>query len=92
MKVSDLADVLLYYAGAPNAYMSTQRFWGCRRIAGLVECGALAQDIDFCKIPALCDCHLRGVLEDVPIALEDAKKPQPSLAIASGQNMCTVVP
>jgi hypothetical protein len=92
VKVPDLADVLPCYAGVPNAYMSPQRFWGCRRIAGLAECRTLAQDIDFRKIPALGDCHPRGVLEDVRIALEDAKNPQPSLAIASGQHKYVLWP
>jgi hypothetical protein len=87
VKVSELPEVLPLYAGASNAYMSVQRFWGWRRIARLAELGALAQDIDFRKIPELRDSHPLGVLEDVRIALEAARKPQPSLAIASGQNL-----
>jgi hypothetical protein len=87
VKVSELPEVLPLYAGASNAYMSVQRFWGWRRIARLAELGALAQDIDLRKIPELRDSHPLGVLEDVRIALEAARKPQPSLAIASGQNL-----
>jgi hypothetical protein len=87
VKVSDLPEVLPFYAGVSNAYMSVQRFWGWRRIARLAELGTLAVDVDFHKIPALRDSHPLGILEDCRIALEAAGKPQPSLAIASGRGI-----
>jgi hypothetical protein len=87
VKVSELPEILPLYAGVSNAYMSVQRFWGWRRIARLAELGALAQDIDFRKVPELRDSRPLGVLEDCRIALEDARKPQPSLAIASGRGL-----
>ena len=87
VKVSELPEILPFYAGVSNAYMSVQRFCGWRRIARLAELGALAQDSDFRKIPKLRNSPPLGVLEDVRIVLEAARKPQPSLAIASGQNM-----
>ncbi|MDP9437447.1 MAG: hypothetical protein M3P49_01650 [Actinomycetota bacterium] len=67
--------------------MSTQRFWGWRRISRLAECGSLAVDVDFHKVPALAGAHPRGILEDCQIALEASRMPQPSLAIASGRGL-----
>ena len=72
VKVSELPEVLPFYAGVSNVYMSTQRFWGWRRISRLAELGILAVDVDFYRIPALRDSHPRGVLEDCRIALEAA--------------------
>jgi hypothetical protein len=60
----ELAEVLTYYAGRSDVYISTQRFWGWRRIARLAACGALAVDVDFYKVPKLAGAHPLGVLED----------------------------
>jgi hypothetical protein len=60
----ELAEVLPYYAGRSDVYISTQRFWGWRRIARLAACGALAVDVDFYKVPKLAGAHPLGVLED----------------------------
>lgn len=83
----ELAEVLPFYTGQSDVYLSTQRFWGWRRIARLAQCGALAVDVDFYKIAALRDSHPVGVLEDCRIALECARIPQPSIAIASGRGL-----
>lgn len=83
----ELAEVLPYYAGRSDVYISTQRFWGWRRISLLAECGALAVDIDFYKAPGLKGSHPLGVLEDCRVALERARKPQPSIAISSGRGL-----
>ena len=83
----ELAEVLPFYAGQSDVYLSTQRFWGWRRIARLAQCGALAVDVDFYKIAALRDSHPLGVLEDCRVALERARIPQPSIAIASGRGL-----
>lgn len=85
--VEDLPEVVPFYAGTGNVYMSTQRFWGWRRISRLAECGSLAVDVDFYKVAALGGAHPLGVLEDCRIALEAARMPQPSLAIASGRGL-----
>lgn len=86
-KVSELTEVLPFYADQPDVFISTQRFWGWRRIAQLAECGALQVDVDFHKVPKLAGSHPLGTLEDCRIALERARKPQPSLAIASGRGL-----
>jgi hypothetical protein len=130
--VGDLPEVLEFYAGQPNVYLSTQRFFWWRRLARLRELGALraavnevgppprcllqalrgrirnarhadarrakeqrsnitaqrySADVDFYKRPALRHSHPLGVLEDCLVALERARKPRPSLAIASGQGL-----
>jgi len=79
--------VLPYYAGGSDVYLSTQRFWCCGRIARLAECGALTADVDFYKVAALCDSHPLGVLQDCMVALERARMPQPTIAIASGRGL-----
>ena len=83
----ELAEVLPYFAEQSDVYMSTQRFWGWRRIAQLAECGALAMDVDFYRVERLRDSHPLGVLEDCRLALERARMPQPSIAIASGRGL-----
>jgi len=64
----DLAEVLQYYAGRSDVYLSPQRFWGWRRIARLAERGALAVDIDYRKVPKLKDMHPLGALERAVIS------------------------
>jgi hypothetical protein len=85
--VDELPEVLPYYAGRSDVFLSIQRFWGWRRIAQLAQCGALVMDVDFYKMKKLAESHPLGVLEDCRIALEAARKPQPSLAIASGRGL-----
>jgi hypothetical protein len=86
-RASELPEVLPYYAGMSDVFLSTQRFWGWRRIARLAECGTLAVDVDFHKVKRLRYSHPLGVLEDCRVALERSRKPQPSLAIASGRGI-----
>ena len=83
----ELAEVLPYYAGRSDVYLSTQRFWDWRRIARLAECGALAVDVDFHKVERLRDSHPLGALEDCRVALERGRMPQPSIAVASGRGL-----
>lgn len=85
--VSQLSDVLSGYEGYDDVYLSTQRFWGWRRIAQLAECGALAVDVDFHKVPELAGRPALGILEDCLVALDRAQKPHPSVAIASGRGL-----
>jgi hypothetical protein len=83
----ELADLLPRYAGERDVYLSTQSFFGWRRICQLAACGALAVDLDFHKVPALAQMHPRGVLDDARTALERAGQPEPSLAISSGRGL-----
>lgn len=85
--VSELAEALPAIAGESDVYLSTQRFWGWRRIAQLAECGALAVDVDYHKRPELQDAHPQGVLEDALVLLERSRVPAPSLAISSGRGL-----
>jgi hypothetical protein len=85
--VGELPEVLPYYAGRSDVFLSIQRFWGWRRIAQLAQCGALVVDVDFYKMKKLAGSHPLGILEDCRIALEVARKPQPSLAISSGRGL-----
>jgi hypothetical protein len=85
--VRDLADVLPVLAGESDVYISTNRFWGWRRISRLAELGALALDVDFHKVADLAGSHPLGILEDCTIALERSQLPAPSIAIASGRGL-----
>jgi transcriptional regulator with XRE-family HTH domain len=85
--VSALPDVLPAVAGETDVYLSTQRFWGWRRIAQLAECGALAIDLDYHRVPELREMHPLGVLEGALDMLQRAQIPAPSLAIASGRGL-----
>jgi hypothetical protein len=85
--VADLPDVLPAVAGESNVYLSTQRFHGWRRITQLASCGALAVDLDYYRRPELRGLDPERVLETAMIALEEARIPAPSLAIASGRGL-----
>jgi hypothetical protein len=84
---SELLEMLPRYVGRSDVFISTQRFWAWRRITRLAQCEALAVDVDFYKVERLRDSHPLGVLEDCRVALERARMPQPSLAIASGRGL-----
>ncbi len=90
VQVRDLPEILPAVAGESDVYLSTQRFWGWRRISRLAELGALAVDVDFHKVPDLAGSHPLGVLEDCIAALERARMPVPSIAIASGQGIYAI--
>jgi hypothetical protein len=88
--VSDLPEIIPAVAGLEDAYISQQRFFFKRTIAQLQQLGALFVDIDFHTIPELAGMDARGVLEDVLIALERARIPAPTMAIASGRGLYVI--
>ncbi len=85
--VAELPQLLPVLAGETDVYLSTQRFWHWRRITRLAECGALAVDVDYHRVPELAGAHPLGVLEDAIGALQRARLPAPSLAIGSGRGV-----
>jgi hypothetical protein len=89
-EVSELPDVIPLYAGLEDVYVSQQRFFFGRRKKNLKEIGSLYVDIDFHKIPELAGMDARGVLDDVLVALERARIPAPTMAIASGRGLYAV--
>ncbi len=85
--VAYLPDVLPAVAGESNVYLSIQRFYGRRGIASLASCGTLAVDLDYYRMPELRGRDPERVLDTAMLALEDARVPSPSLAIASGRGL-----
>jgi DNA-binding CsgD family transcriptional regulator len=85
--IGELSNVLPALAGVDDVYLSTQRFWGWRRITQLAELGALYVDLDYYKRPALQAMHPLAILEDAQGYLERARIPAPSLAISSGRGL-----
>ena len=88
--VGILAEVLGACAGQDDVYLSMQRFFGKRTIADLAELGAMYADVDYYKRPELEGFGPRGALREALEALEGARKPAPSLAIASGRGLYLV--
>ena len=88
--VAILGEVLRACAGQDDVYLSMQRFFGKRTIADLAELGAMYADVDYYKRPELTGFDPRGVLEEALAALQKARKPAPSLAIASGRGLYLV--
>jgi hypothetical protein len=88
--VSDLPEIIPAVAGLEDAYISQQRFYFKRTITQLQQLGALFVDIDFHTVPELAGMDARGVLEDVLIALERARIPAPTMALASGRGLYVI--
>jgi hypothetical protein len=88
--VSELPDVIPLYAGLEDVYISQQRFHFGRKKENLKEIQSLYVDVDFHKIPEFAGMDARGVLADVLVALERARMPAPTLAIASGRGLYVI--
>lgn len=88
--VEVLEEVLRACSGQDDVYLSMQRFFGKRTIADLGELGALFADVDYYKRPLLAELAPRSVLEEALLALRRARKPAPSLAVASGRGLYLV--
>jgi hypothetical protein len=89
-EVSDLPEIIPAVAGLEDAYISQQRFYFKRTITQLLQLGALFVDVDFHTVPELAGMDARGVLEDVLVALERARMPAPTMAIASGRGLYVI--
>jgi hypothetical protein len=85
--VRELPDVLPTLAGQDDVYLTANRFWGWRRISRLAHMAALYADLDFYKRPELSGMHPLGILEDAIVALERARMPMPTVAIATGRGL-----
>jgi hypothetical protein len=88
--VGDLPEIIPAVAGLEDAYISQQRFYFKRTISQLLQLGAMYVDVDFHTIPELAGMDARGVLEDVLVALERARMPAPTMAIASGRGLYVI--
>lgn len=86
--VCDLAYAVRALAGAPDTYITQNRFWGQRRrIAGLAQLDALFTDLDWWKVPALNGHHPLAVYDLALQALEEAHLPVPSVVINHGRGV-----
>lgn len=83
----ELCDVLLAYGGVQDAYIFLNRFWGSRKNANVAQLCALYSDLDYHNVPDLSDRHPLGIVELAFEALEGAKIPRPSLAVATGRGL-----
>ncbi len=87
-RVETLPEVLPELAGAGDVFISQGRFWGYRReVAQLAGISALWSDLDCHNVPRLRGMHPLGVLQEALALLEQAKVPQPSLAIFTGRGL-----
>ncbi|MDP9440091.1 MAG: hypothetical protein M3P49_15355 [Actinomycetota bacterium] len=88
--LEELPEVLPRYLGAEDVYISQNRFYGSRSVSRLAELSSLYADVDFYKRPDLAPMHPRGVLKEAFAALERARIPRPSLAVATGRGLSLV--
>jgi hypothetical protein len=70
-----------------DAYIFLNRFWGSRKNANVAQLCALYSDLDYHNVPDLSDRHPLGIVELAFEALEGAKIPRPSLAVATGRGL-----
>jgi hypothetical protein len=86
-------DAVLYdVAGAPDIYLSMNRFKGARkaRQQHVRELSALYSDIDYYDVPELAGRAPEPVLELALELLQSAGIPEPSLVLCSGQGLYLV--
>ena len=88
--IADLGYVVRQLEGEPDVYLTQNRFFGRRRLVSqLAELDALFVDLDYYKT-AHADDHPRHVLSLAVDALELARIPPPSFAVASGRGLALV--
>jgi hypothetical protein len=88
--ISDLGYAVRQLEGAPDVYLTQNRFLGRRRrVSRLAELDALFVDLDYYKT-ACADAHPRHVLSLALDALEARRIPSPSFAIATGRGLALV--
>ena len=81
-------ELLNYYRGRRNVYLSTQRFSGRRKIAKLLSLSSLHADLDYYRSGCeYAGYHPYQVLDVALGELERAEIPAPTLAISSGQGL-----
>jgi predicted DNA-binding protein (UPF0251 family) len=83
-------DAVLYdVAGAPDIYLSMNRFEGARKVLQqhVRELAALYSDIDYYDVPEFAGRAPEAVLELALERLRSARIPEPSLVLCSGQGL-----
>lgn len=90
LKVPELPWAVRELAGAPEIYLSQNRFKGPRKIAHLWQLDALWVDLDFHKIPAWADKPPESMWELCKGVLEDEGLPRPTLTVATGRGLALV--
>ena len=88
--IKDLPLAVRELAGAPESYISQNRFMGPRRITHLWQLDSLWADLDYHKIPQWAGKDPRWVMEAAFDALDDARIPQPSFSVATGRGLALV--
>lgn len=90
LKIPELPWAVRELAGAPEVYLSQNRFRGPRKIAHLWQLDALWVDLDFHKVPAWRDKPPESMWELCKDVLEDEGLPRPTLTVATGRGLALV--
>jgi hypothetical protein len=88
--IADLGYVVRQLEGEPDVYLTQNRFFGRRRLVSrLAELDALFVDLDYYKTDHA-EAHPQHVVNLALEALELARIPSPSFAVASGRGLALV--
>lgn len=90
LNLGDLPWAVRELAGAPEIYISQNRFKGARKIAHLWQLDALWVDLDFHKVAAWADKPPESIWELCKNVLEDESIPRPTLTVATGRGLALV--
>lgn len=90
LKIPDLPWAVRELAGAPEVYLSQNRFKGPRKIAHLWQLDSLFVDIDSHKVPQWADKPPESIWELCKDVLEDQGIPRPTLTVATGRGLALV--
>ena len=90
LKVPELPWAVRELAGAPEVYLSQNRFKGPRKIAYLWQLDALWVDLDFHKVPQWADKPPESMWEWCKDVLEAEGIPRPTLTVATGRGLALI--
>jgi hypothetical protein len=90
LKLPELPWALRELAGAPEAYLTQNRFKGARRIAYLWQLNALWTDLEYHKAPQWQGKSPESMWQLAKDVLEDARLPRPTLVIATGRGLVLI--
>lgn len=90
LKVPELPWAVRELAGAPEIYLSQNRFKGSRKIAHLWQLDALWVDLDFHKVAQWADKPPESMWELCKDVLEAEGIPRPTLTVATGRGLALV--
>ncbi len=90
LKVTELPWAVRELAGAPEVYLSQNRFKGPRKIAHLWQLDALWVDVDFHTVAQWADKPPESMWELSKDVLEEEGIPRPTLTVATGRGLALV--